>query len=169
MKPTAPAFQVIRRPQSLEFVLRYGGVTNDEMVRRIEAAGRKISGDAKGVAACFEHEPQEKDVRVTAPLLSEWFTERPTTDAIYAEAKNRRFLELHPSVGLHLAELYTGQPKDELIRVGHKPIPVPARGRFPRVFYVDHDNLGCCLYGIVVPPECTWPLYCRWAFEVPAS
>lgn len=169
MKPTAPtAFQVIR-PQSLGFVLRYGGVPNDEMVRRIEATGRPVSRYAKDVIARFEHKPREKEVRVTAPLLSGWFDECPTTDAIYAAAKSRRLVELHPSAGLHLALLYAEQPKGEWIQIGHEPIPVPSRGGPPLVLAVGHRDDGRYLDGNYADPGRTWSLAYRWAFGVPAG
>lgn len=169
MKSAAsPEFQIIR-PASLQFLLRCGGVPSHELVRRIEATGRAVSHYSKEVIACFGHEPEEREVLVAAPLLYEWFTKSPTTDAIYAEAKNRRLLELHPSVGLHVAVIYAEQPENERIRIGHKPIKVLAHGGNPSVLHVDHDERGLCFHGCRAHPDTVWDLGRRWAFEVPAS
>lgn len=161
---TLTQFQ-ITRPTYLEFVLCYGGVTSREMLSRIKNAGRKLGASIEAVASDLPHELTEKGVRIAAFRLADWFAEQPTTKEIYAMAKTRGLKNPHPTVGLHIAEIYTEQPFGESIWIGSNLLRSPGDGS--RLIQVSNDELGCHVDGSRTDCTPTWDLLEFFAFEIP--
>lgn len=140
-----------------EMTLQIGGVTKDELVRRLTDGGNYVSNWARDLAGRITTLLKPRKIKlgwITVRDLG--FTEMPTTPELLARIKEVG--DLCPAeVGPHLRLADADQPRGTWYWVAMEPIT--DSGGYPGVFFVERNVVGeRWLFADCAKPDGRWDL-----------
>lgn len=140
--------------------LKIGGMSSEELLKLLKKNGFHVSDWAKDIMAkpAFTTKETHQEVQLVRLKVKDLgFASEPTTNELFARAKERG-LDLCPAeVGPHLRLALTDQPRDEWFWVAMEPIS-DSNG-YPNVFGVERNDDGKqWLFADYANPDYRWDL-----------
>ena len=146
------------------FTLQIGGWNLEKIRKALEGKNVSMSSYAQSMLERVEFQKEKEKVALEVITLRDWFSEKPTTEEIFSEARKRGYGLCPAEVGPLFPLQHTDYDVADCLTIGMEPLT--DSGGSPFVFRVSRVGSGLELRGGWASPGGRWGADDRFLFCV---